>query len=77
MNGAYVVILGGGQHAATGTSLAVLTGHTGPVFGVMWSPDGSRLATASADRTVRIRSLPAAWPRQLCGRAGRNLDLNE
>ena len=30
------------------------TGHTGPVRGVAYSPDGTRLATASADGTVRI-----------------------
>jgi WD domain, G-beta repeat len=62
--------------ATTGDS-TVLTGHTGPVSGVVWSPDGTRLATASADGTVRVRSLPEEWPRQLCRRAGRNLDLNE
>ncbi len=31
-----------------------LTGHTGPVTAVSWAPDGSRLATASTDRTVCI-----------------------
>jgi hypothetical protein len=32
----------------------VLDGHTGGVWGVAWSPDGTRLASASADKTVRI-----------------------
>ena len=31
-----------------------LTGHTGSVFSVAWSPDGTQLATASSDRTARI-----------------------
>jgi WD40 repeat protein len=32
----------------------VLRGHTGPVGRVIFSPDGARLASASADRTVQI-----------------------
>jgi uncharacterized protein (TIGR03067 family) len=38
----------------TATALAPLVGHTGPVRGVAWSGDGSRIATASADKTIRI-----------------------
>jgi hypothetical protein len=33
---------------------AVLNGHTGPVFAARFSPDGSRVATASNDGTARI-----------------------
>jgi len=34
--------------------LIALAGHTGPVRSVAYQPDGTRLATASDDRTVRI-----------------------
>ncbi|EGT32876.1 CBN-TAG-216 protein [Caenorhabditis brenneri] len=30
------------------------TAHSGTVFALSWSPDGSRIATASADKTVKI-----------------------
>jgi hypothetical protein len=39
--------------AGTGTALATLTGHAGAVTAVAYSPDGTRLATASSDRTAR------------------------
>jgi WD40 repeat protein len=32
----------------------ILSGHTGPVFGVAFSPDGAMLATTGADTTVRL-----------------------
>jgi WD40 repeat protein len=34
--------------------LRIITGHSGAVCAVAWSPDGTRLATGSFDRTVRI-----------------------
>jgi WD40 repeat protein len=34
--------------------LLTLEGHTGPVWGVAFSPDGTRLASASMDSTVRV-----------------------
>jgi WD40 repeat protein/tetratricopeptide (TPR) repeat protein len=38
----------------TAGTLLALPGHTGWVFSVCYSPDGTRLATASADATVRV-----------------------
>lgn len=37
-----------------GESLAIGEGHTEAIEALAWSPDGTRLATASADATVRI-----------------------
>lgn len=40
--------------ADTGTPKHTLSGHTGWVLAVAWSPDGLRLATCSMDKTVRV-----------------------
>jgi WD40 repeat protein len=40
--------------AATGRLIKNLPGHTGSVAGVVFSPDGRRFASASADGTVRV-----------------------
>ncbi len=32
----------------------IFDGHSRGIFGLSWSPDGARLATASADRTIRL-----------------------
>ena len=34
--------------------LQTLEGHSGPIWSIAWSPDGSRLASGSLDSTVRI-----------------------
>jgi len=38
----------------SGMELRELEGHTGSASGVVFSPDGQRIATASADTTARI-----------------------
>ena len=40
--------------AATGQELLTLEGHTAYAWGVAFSPDGTRLASASWDGTIRI-----------------------
>jgi eukaryotic-like serine/threonine-protein kinase len=40
--------------ATSGTMIAALRGHKGPVYALAYSPDGTRLASGSADKTIRL-----------------------
>ena len=40
--------------AVTGEVINTLTGHSGYVYSVSFSPDGSRIVSGSYDRTVRV-----------------------
>lgn len=52
-----------------GREIAVLRGHEGWIRAMAWSPDGRRLATASADGTARIWTLDGGNPVVLRGHA--------
>jgi len=47
-----------GDAAAGWGQVAQLEGHPDAISSVCWSPDGSRLASAGADRTVRVWGRP-------------------
>jgi WD40 repeat protein len=64
--------------AASGEELLTLRGHSGPVYGVAFSPDGKRLATASWDRTVQVYALDVCELLNLArSRVTRNLTADE
>jgi serine/threonine protein kinase len=55
--------------------VAVLTGHTDEVWGVTFSPDGKRLASASKDGTVRVWDLMGRQPRPVGTTGGKGGNL--
>lgn len=60
--------------AETGEELLILRGHSNGVSGVADSPDGKRLATASADGTVQVYAIDNRELLNLArGRVNRNL----
>src|SRR5205085_11298326 len=56
--------------AATGDVLQVLRGHTDLPLAIAFSPDGTRLASSSYDKTIRIWQLGTQRARVLRGHSG-------
>ncbi|MET3605870.1 WD40 repeat protein, partial [Sphaerotilus sulfidivorans] len=54
-----------------------LKGHSGPVFSVAFSPDGSRIVSGSADNTLRLWPVLDSWATHLCAKLPRNMTRQE
>lgn len=55
-------------------NVTVLKGHEGVIFGVRFNQDGTRLASVSDDRTIRVWALDGAETRVLYGHTARIWD---
>jgi hypothetical protein len=60
--------------AETGEALSTLSGHTDQVNSVAWHPDGRRLASGSADDTIRL--IPEVYTQPPCQWLIYNLSLD-
>ena len=56
--------------------MAPLTGHANTVYGVAFSPDGQRLASASGDNTARLFPV-AATSKTLCDKLIENMSRKQ
>ncbi len=54
--------------ALTGKPLVSFIGHTNLIYNEAYSPDGTRLATVSRDRTAKVSGMPP--PARTCSRCG-------
>jgi WD40 repeat protein len=48
-------------NAATGKEIWTFTGHTEPIMGIGFSPDGKRLVSADRNGTIRIWDVESGW----------------
>ena len=54
-----------------------LAGHTQSVLDVKFSPDGTRLASASVDRTIRVWPVPTPSREKLCDKMNYNMSHDD
>lgn len=53
------------------------SGHLGAVTSVVFSPDGSRILSGSADKTLRMWMATTDWVSELCNKLTRNMSHAE